>query len=72
MNRKETYDTNFVEHQSLAGIAAIALAGSVSTFAESPNLDGRWAATMTQKGGTVIPFRLDISGTRRSRGGHAA
>src|SRR3984885_2560784 len=49
--------------KNLVGIAVIALAGSVSTFAESPSLDGRWAATMTQKGGTVIPFRLDITGS---------
>ena len=51
--------------KNLVGIAAIALAGSVSAFAQAApaNLDGRWAATMTQKGGTVIPFRLDISGS---------
>ncbi len=33
---------------TLVGIVAFALAGSISTFAESPNLDGRWDATMTQ------------------------
>ncbi len=49
------------KNKHLAGFAAIALAASVPSFAETVNLDGRWAATMTQKGGTVIPFRLDIS-----------
>ena len=58
---------NVTRSKSLAGIIAFALAGSVSILAEaanaeSPNVDGRWAATMTQKGGTVIPFRLDITG----------
>src|SRR6202453_2832737 len=54
---------------NLVGIAALALgAGGVSTFAQSAaaqseNVDGRWVATMTQRGGTVIPFRLDISGS---------
>ncbi len=47
----------------LVGFAAIALTASVPSFAETVSLDGRWAATMTQKGGTVIPFRLDISGS---------
>jgi len=54
--------------KSLVAVAAVALGiGSVPTFAQSaaqtPNLDGRWAATLTQKGGTVIPFRLDMSGS---------
>src|ERR1700678_418242 len=54
---------------NLVAIAALALgAGGVSTFAQSAaaqseNVDGRWVATMTQRGGTVIPFRLDISGS---------
>jgi len=47
----------------LMGFAVIALAATVPSFAETVNLDGRWAATITQKGGTVIPFRLDISGS---------
>lgn len=49
--------------KKLAGIAAVALAGGICAFGQSANLDGRWDATMTQKGGTVIPFRLDISGS---------
>jgi len=47
----------------LIGLAATAMVASVSTFAQTVNLDGRWEATITQKGGTVIPFRLDISGS---------
>jgi len=47
----------------VVGFAAIALTASVPSFAQTVNLDGRWAATMTQKAGTVIPFRLDISGS---------
>jgi len=51
--------------KNLAGIAVIALsAGSVlAQAAPSENLDGRWAATMVQRNGTVIPFRLDITGS---------
>jgi thiol-disulfide isomerase/thioredoxin len=51
-------------NRNLVGVAAIALGASVSVFAQTApaNLDGRWTATMTQKGGTIIPFRLDISG----------
>jgi len=50
--------------KSLVGVAAVSLGvGSVSSFAQTGNLDGRWAATLTEKGGTVIPFRLDISGS---------
>ena len=45
------------------GIAVVALAGSISTFAQTANLDGRWDATMTPKSGLVIPFRLDIAGS---------
>jgi thiol-disulfide isomerase/thioredoxin len=57
--------------RTLVGFAAAALSvGSVSSFAQTAaqpasqpaNLDGRWAATLTESGGTVIPFRLDISG----------
>ncbi len=47
------------------GITALAfsIAGSAA-FAQSQadNLDGRWAATLTQ-GEAVIPFRLDITGS---------
>jgi thiol-disulfide isomerase/thioredoxin len=62
MNKQTLWRT-----RNLVGIAVVALgAGSVSTFAQtavapSGNLDGRWAATLTQ-GSVVIPFRLDISG----------
>jgi thiol-disulfide isomerase/thioredoxin len=49
--------------KTFAAVAAISLAAGVSAFAQTANLDGRWDATMTQKGGTVIPFRLDISGS---------
>lgn len=54
---------NLRRSKYLAGFAAMALAVSVPSLAQTVNLDGRWAATMTQKGGTVIPFRLDISGS---------
>jgi len=65
MNHRTLWRTKNLVGQSLAGIVAIALGASVSAFAQAApaNLDGRWAATMTQKGGTVIPFRLDISGS---------
>ena len=43
---------------SLVGFAALAL--SISYGASAGNLDGRWAATITE-GQRVIPFRLDIS-----------
>jgi thiol-disulfide isomerase/thioredoxin len=48
-----------------AGIAMIALGASsvLAQTASSENLDGRWVATMAQRGGIVIPFRLDISGS---------
>ena len=52
------------------GTAAAALAltiGGAHAFAQTNKLDGRWEATLTQ-GGTVIPFRLDIS----SAGGYLA
>lgn len=51
--------------KSLVGITALAVSGCLGlaqTPAASENLDGRWSAAMTEKGGTVIPFRLDISG----------
>jgi thiol-disulfide isomerase/thioredoxin len=46
---------------SLVGLTTIALSLSASAASEPSNLDGRWDATLTQKG-LVIPFRLDISG----------
>ncbi len=53
--------------RNLVGIGVIALGiGNVTAFAQTDKLDGRWAATLTQSGGVVIPFRLDIS----SSGGH--
>ncbi len=53
----------FWRSKYLAGFAAMALAASIPALAETANLDGRWDASITQKGGTVIPFRLDISGS---------
>jgi hypothetical protein len=50
---------------ALAGVAfAIGATAMVAQTTSSPteNLDGRWAATITQ-GGVTIPFRLDISGS---------
>jgi thiol-disulfide isomerase/thioredoxin len=44
---------------------AIALLGSGALLAGPPAdpVAGRWDATLTTRGGTVIPFRLDLSGT---------
>jgi thiol-disulfide isomerase/thioredoxin len=44
---------------------AIALLGSGALLAGPPTdpVAGRWDATLTTRGGTVIPFRLDLSGT---------
>lgn len=53
----------FWRSKCLAGLAVMALAASIPALAETVNLDGRWDASITQKGGTVIPFRLDISGS---------
>jgi thiol-disulfide isomerase/thioredoxin len=46
-----------------AGLAAV-LVGSGAVLAAAPadSIDGRWDASLTSKGGTVIPFRLDLSG----------
>ena len=46
-----------------AGLAAV-LAGSGAVLAAAPanSIDGRWDASLSTKGGTVIPFRLDLSG----------
>jgi thiol-disulfide isomerase/thioredoxin len=48
---------SFWTRTTLAGLAAAALCAG----APSGTLDGRWDATLTQKG-VVIPFRLDIAG----------
>ena len=45
---------------SLVGFAAVAC--GISYGASAGNVDGRWAATITE-GERVIPFRLDISGS---------
>lgn len=49
---------------SVARISVLAGTAAFAAFAQSqtPDLSGRWAATLTQ-GGDEIPFRLDISGT---------
>jgi thiol-disulfide isomerase/thioredoxin len=48
---------------SLAGIAAAAFGiGNTARAAQAADLNGRWAATITESG-RVIPFRLDISGS---------
>jgi thiol-disulfide isomerase/thioredoxin len=47
---------------SLIGLAAaIVIVGASVTWAQTPGIDGRWDATITVSG-TVIPFRLEISG----------
>jgi thiol-disulfide isomerase/thioredoxin len=47
-----------------AGLAAVILAGGGAALADTTNpIDGRWDASLTTKEGTVIPFRLDLSGT---------
>jgi thiol-disulfide isomerase/thioredoxin len=46
-----------------AGVAAVILLGGGAALAGTPNpIDGRWDASLTTKDGTVIPFRLDLSG----------
>lgn len=63
--QKQTHGRN----RNLVAIAVVALgAGNVPTFAQTAaaqpsNLEGRWSATLTENGGTVIPFRLDITGS---------
>jgi thiol-disulfide isomerase/thioredoxin len=46
-----------------AGLAAV-LVGSAAVLAADPanSIDGRWDASLSTKTGTVIPFRLDLSG----------
>jgi thiol-disulfide isomerase/thioredoxin len=46
---------------SLAGLTVTALSFGAQSGTPSATLDGRWEATLTQKG-LVIPFRLDITG----------
>jgi len=48
---------------NLTGLAVVALGSGtlMAAGASAVNLDGRWEATLTQKG-LAIPFRLDISG----------
>jgi len=46
-----------------AGLAAVLLgSGAVLAAAPTNSIDGRWDASLTTKAGTVIPFRLDLSG----------
>jgi thiol-disulfide isomerase/thioredoxin len=46
-----------------AGVAAVLLCGGGAALADTSNpIDGRWDASLTTKDGTVIPFRLDLSG----------
>ena len=46
-----------------AGLAgALAVAGTVLAAAPASPIDGRWDANLTTNSGTVIPFRLDLSG----------
>ena len=46
-----------------AGLAAVLLgSGAVLAAAPADSIDGRWDASLTSQGGTVIPFRLDLSG----------
>jgi thiol-disulfide isomerase/thioredoxin len=46
-----------------ASLAAVILAGGGAALADTTNpIDGRWDASLTTKDGTVIPFRLDLSG----------
>ena len=48
-----------------AGLAAVILSGAGAAFAadSAGSIDGRWDAALTTKDGTVIPFRLDLSGS---------
>jgi hypothetical protein len=47
----------------VVGFAAVAIgAGYSATASSANNIDGRWAAVITE-GTRVIPFRLDISGS---------
>jgi thiol-disulfide isomerase/thioredoxin len=48
-----------------AGLAAVILSGGGAALAADTagSIDGRWDAALTSKDGTVIPFRLDLSGS---------
>jgi thiol-disulfide isomerase/thioredoxin len=48
-----------------AGLAAVILSGSGAALAADTanSIDGRWDAALTTQDGTVIPFRLDLSGS---------
>ncbi|HTC43747.1 MAG TPA: TlpA disulfide reductase family protein [Steroidobacteraceae bacterium] len=48
-----------------AGLAAVVLCGGGAALAAdtAASIDGRWDAALTTQSGTVIPFRLDLSGT---------
>jgi thiol-disulfide isomerase/thioredoxin len=50
-----------------AGLVAV-LVGSGAVLAAAPanSIDGRWDASLSTKAGTVIPFRLDLSGSGES------
>jgi thiol-disulfide isomerase/thioredoxin len=50
-----------------AGLTAV-LIGSGTVLAAAPTsaIDGRWDASLSTQGGTVIPFRLDLSGSADS------
>jgi thiol-disulfide isomerase/thioredoxin len=50
-----------------AGLATV-LVGSGAVLAAAPanSIDGRWDASLTTTSGTVIPFRLDLSGSDNS------
>ena len=52
------------KHLKAAGLVA-ALASGAAVLAATPadSIDGRWDATLTTRTGTVIPFRLDLSGS---------
>lgn len=52
--------------RALLALAAILM--SITAFAETPSFNGRWNAQVTING-TVIPFRLDISGDGADRTG---
>jgi thiol-disulfide isomerase/thioredoxin len=45
------------------GLAAVLLgSGAVLAAAPANSIDGRWDASLSTKAGTIIPFRLDLSG----------
>jgi len=47
-----------------AGLAAVLVgSGAVLAAAAGNTIDGRWDASLSTKSGTLIPFRLDLSGS---------